>query len=88
MTALTSSATTVKAYAQFLGVKPHQVLKFIDRGELDATDVSSNPGSGRPTWRLTPTAIADFESKRQSKPKAKPIRRRRRKADPEFVEYY
>ena len=88
MESSTTTSLTVKAYAAFLGVKPHQILKFIARGELRATDISSMPGSGRASWRLTPSAIAEFESKRQAKPKLKPIRHRRRNADSEITKYY
>jgi hypothetical protein len=87
MTSVTTSLT-VKAYAGFLVVKPHQILKFIAWSELRATDISPMPGSGKASWRLTPSAIAEFESKRQAKPKVKPIRQRRQNADSEVTKYY
>jgi hypothetical protein len=82
-----STAQTVKQVAQRYGVRDHAVLAWIHQGHLRAVDVSSNPGQGRATWRVTPDALIAFEAARQSRPPAKPTPRRRRR-DPAIIEYF
>lgn len=64
--------------AKRLGVNPGKIAGFIKSGQIAAIDVSLNPGSGRPRWRITPEALADFEASRSNKPtttRPKPRRR-------------
>jgi len=58
-------------------VAQHTILGWIRRGELKAIDVSREPG-GRPRWRISEDAIADFERQRTYEA-SEPRRRRRRK---------
>ena len=71
---------TPPQYAQLLGVKSDKVIGWIRRGELGAIDVSTNPGTGRPRYRIPPQAIAAFEQRR-SAAQPKPTRRKRRRTD-------
>jgi hypothetical protein len=56
-----------------------KVLGMIRRNELQAVNLATNL-SGRPQWRITPEAVAEFERRRTSTPtpKAKPAKRRKR----------
>jgi len=77
---------TPPQYAAKLGVKPEKIVNFIKSGELRAIDTSMNPGEGKPRFRIRPDAIIEFEEKRTPKPAAKPQRRRKR--DPEVIEFF
>lgn len=46
------------------GVNPAKVIGWIRSGELDAIDLSSRPGIGRPRYRISTEAIELFESRR------------------------
>lgn len=66
--------------------KPHAVLKFISSGELEAFDISHNPGTGRPRWRIHRDAVKAFEQRRSATAQADAKRelrsqRRRRRRD-------
>ena len=63
--------------AKKLGVNPAKVLGWIERGELAAIDVTHNHGTGRPRWRITPEALADFEQTRSSSTQPSPRQPRR-----------
>ena len=67
---------TVREVAERYGVSAPTVLAWIARHEMKAIDVSRKQG-GRPTWRITERALADFEEKRTPGPP--PLRTRRRK---------
>jgi hypothetical protein len=62
-----------------------KVHGFIRRGELVAVNVAANL-SGKPQYRVTPEAVAEFEKRRSSAPLPPPPRRRRRSAG--AVDYY
>ena len=63
-----------------------KVLTFIRKGELRAFDMSVNPGSGLPRWRILLDAVLAFESRRSVSKPAK--RRRRKRSTPEIVEFF
>jgi transposase len=67
------------------GVGEHTVLGWIRRGELLAIDVSRRQG-GRPKWRISEQALADFESLRTFTI-AQPKKRRRKRAV-DLIEFY
>jgi len=73
-------------YAKQIGVKADKVVAWIKSAQLRAIDVSSNPGIGRPRYRIPLDAIIEFEQKRTPKPPTKPQRRRKR--DPEVIEFF
>jgi transposase len=79
------STYTVRDLVERYGVGDHTVLGWIRRGELKAIDVSRSR-SGRPTWRITPEAITEFEAARTASP-PKPRTRCRKKAI-EVTPYY
>lgn len=70
---------TPPQYAEQLGVSPDKVRAWCASGAIRAIDVSEHPGVGRPRWRISPDAIAEWEEGRTAKPKTKPRRRARRK---------
>ena len=74
---MTDRALTVKQVAEQLGVGQHAVLALIRSGDLQAIDVSLQPG-GRPRWRIMPDDLEGFLARRTHQAAA-PRRRRRRK---------
>ena len=71
---------TPPQYARQLGVKAEKVVGWIRRGELRAFDASVYPATGRPRFRISIEAIAEFEQRR-SGAQPKPARRKRRRTD-------
>lgn len=71
------------AIAKRYGIKPVKVLAWIAAGELVAVNVAER-SNGRPRWRVSPEALADFERRRSSRPAAQP-RRNPRKQVPRYV---
>ncbi|MEM8738957.1 MAG: hypothetical protein AAGG38_10845 [Planctomycetota bacterium] len=64
------------------GVKPTKVLDEIRAGRLEAHDVSSKPGVGRPRYRITLEAIERWRKLRAAVPPATPAGRARRRFTP------
>lgn len=75
----------VREVRERYGVGEHTVLKWIRGGELKAIDVSRTPG-GKPKWRITEQALAEFEALRTPTPPLPRAARRKRTAD--VVEFY
>ena len=75
----------VKDLCKRYGVGEHTVLAWIHTGELKAVDVSRNRGP-KPRWRVTQEALDAFEALRTPCPP--PPRTRRRKRQPETIEFY
>lgn len=72
-----------------LGCKPESVIGWIRRGELDAVDVSSRPGSGRPRFRVSEEALQEFLARRSVQPPPKrSVRRKLRDDDVNVIEFY
>jgi hypothetical protein len=70
-------------------MKRDRVLALIRSGALRAFDASKNPGKagGRPRWRISPQAIAEFEAARAPvAPDPEPARRPRRQDD--YIKFY
>lgn len=71
--------------AAIYGVKVAKVLAWIGANELRAVNVATRRG-GSPRWRISPEALAEFETARQSTPPAvKQSRQPRRQM--KIVEY-
>lgn len=90
MTASTARSYTVQQYADHMNVKTPLVLEWIGNGHLQVIDISSRPGSGRPSWRIPPENAASFEASRMSIPPVKRVRGRKRKKsviDPSLAEF-
>ena len=77
---------TVTDLMHRFGVSQHTVLAWIDSGELKAVDVSRKRG-GKPRWRITQEALELFEQSRTKTPAPPPSPRRRKKTDPEVMEF-
>ena len=89
MSVSTAISLTVREYSAKLGVSVHQILGWINSGQLRALNVSSKLGSGRPTWRIPLDAICEFEGRRSARgPAVKASRGRPKKKDPNFVNYF
>ncbi|MFA9477115.1 helix-turn-helix domain-containing protein [Phycisphaerales bacterium AB-hyl4] len=77
------------AYAKLLGCNVSKVLAWIGDGQLEAIDVSTRPGIGRPRWRISSEAIERFERRRSSlttnATQRTTPRRRRQRAVPQYV---
>jgi len=70
-------AFSVREVAERLGVSAHAVLGWIRAGELRAVNVASSPRCRRPSWRISPAALADFEAARSCRPvtRRQPLKR-------------
>ena len=70
---------TVAQVAEHLAINADHVRDLIRTGELPAFNVG---GTKRPTYRISPDALAGFEARRTVRQPEKPIRQR--KAAPTF----
>jgi hypothetical protein len=61
-----SRRLTVADVAENYGVKEEVVLGWIREGVLKAIDIRA-VGKSRPKWRITPTALAEFDMARQGR---------------------
>ncbi|MCA9261098.1 MAG: helix-turn-helix domain-containing protein, partial [Planctomycetales bacterium] len=80
---VTSTGTylTPPQVSRLLGIAKERIHEFIRNGELRAVNVARNLNGQRPRWRISPQALADFESNRSnSKPKPPAAPRGRRRA--------
>ncbi|MHC4180497.1 MAG: helix-turn-helix domain-containing protein [Planctomycetota bacterium] len=66
-----------------LGVKPHKVHDFIRAGELKASDLSKQRGTGRPRWKIARSDLQAFLDSRAAPKPGKPQRRARKPKDVE-----
>lgn len=76
---MTERTLTVKEVAERYGVGTHTVGAWIRNGELRALQVGRSLTKKRVTWRVTESALADFELLRSSSPPSTVTTRRRRK---------
>lgn len=74
---------TVAGAAIMLGLTEGSVLSLIASGKLRACNVSQ--GSQRPRWRIEPGELQAFLETRQTRPRVRNIRRRRRVQMVEYV---
>ncbi len=83
---LTRVYLTPPQVAKSRGVNVRKILAAINSGQLIAVDWAS-PGSSRPAWRISPEALAAYESKRSNQPATQPARRKSRLpvSIPQFV---
>jgi hypothetical protein len=82
----TAAFSTPPQLARQLGVKPDKVVAWIRSGELQAVNVAQSQ-DGRPRWRVSDEAWADFLARRSCSPAPKPAPRRRRKAE-HVIKFY
>jgi excisionase family DNA binding protein len=81
-----SGLLTPPQVAKQLGVSADKILGWIRKGELHATNVATG-GGGRPRYRISDEELAEFQRTRQNvKPPPKPSRRR--KKDPNVIEFF
>jgi excisionase family DNA binding protein len=78
---------TPPAIAERLGVKPDKVLIWIRTGELVATNLATST-AGRPRFRISREALADFLHRREVLPPRRAKRRQKQKRPAGYVEYY
>jgi len=71
------AALTPPELAKLLAVDPDRVRTWCKNGTIRAIDVSENPGTGKPRFRIMPDAIEEFLASRSVTPP--PPRRQRRK---------
>lgn len=83
---MTNPSLSPAAFGRRYGINASKVGQLIKAGELKAVNVALKR-SGRPRWRITPEALADFERSRSAVPAApapRPTRRRKAAAVIEF----
>ena len=71
--------------AKRLRVRLDKVHTWIRSGELRAVNVAANL-IGRPRWRISAEALAEFEQRRAAQPPVKKSRRRKRRMD--MIEFF
>jgi excisionase family DNA binding protein len=71
--------------AEFLGVSPDNVLRWIATGELRASDLSTIRGQ-RPRWKISRVDLEVFLHRRAKA--VEPKRRGRRRGDDGVTEFY
>jgi excisionase family DNA binding protein len=62
--------------AEILGVEPEKIRRWIEAGELRATNIVLVPG-GRPRYKVSEQELAAFLERRSTTPTPKPARRKR-----------
>ena len=73
--------------AQRLGISIKKILHWIETAELRAVNTATRR-TGRPRWKITPEALAEFERSRTNvAPAPLPVRKTRRNADASFVQF-
>ena len=75
-----------KEIAEKYSVSVDKVIAWIRRGELDAFDVGTNPGSQKPRYRISESALEAFELRRSVAPL--PTRQPRRRKMQNVKEYF
>jgi excisionase family DNA binding protein len=83
---VTNATLTPPEIAERLRVSEDKVRGWILRGELAAVNVADRLG-GRPRWRVSAEALAEFQARRAALPVLK-IKRRAKAAAKDFVRYY
>lgn len=78
---------TPPEYASARGVKPDKVLGWIRSGSLRAVNFAAKT-SGRPRWRISPEAIAEFELVRTNPGRAAVPQRQKRKPVKGLIEFF
>jgi excisionase family DNA binding protein len=81
-----SSTLSVRDLCERYGVTEHTVLGWIRSGELRALNVGRKAGARKPRWRITQSALEEFEQRRTPTPLPPRARRRKRQAD--VIEFY
>lgn len=71
--------------AEILAVDCAKVRTWCASGELRAVNVATR-SVGRPRWRISPEALADFEAARAAPPRQRAARKQRR--DPAVIEFF
>ncbi len=74
-------------FAAKFAIGVHKTLALIASGELAAINVAAKIG-GRPQWRITAEALAEFERRRSAQPKPVTAGRRRKKQVAGVIEFY
>jgi hypothetical protein len=75
---------TVADVARRYRVSPERVRRWIANGAILAIN-RRDTRTGRPSWVITPEALADFERGRAATPPPKQVRRKKRTS---LVDYY
>lgn len=87
-TAPKRSKLTPREVAEHYGVCIDSVLAWIRSGHLKALNVSPNPASKRPRFRIDTNDLEAFERRRQVQPPAAPAPRKRKSKDATQKEYF
>lgn len=77
---MTNRAISTAQFAARYSIGIRKALALIAAGHVTAVNVATDPRA-RPQWRITPTAIEEFERRRAAQPKATPRRRKAAKTE-------
>jgi excisionase family DNA binding protein len=84
---MTDRTYTVAELAEHLRVNEHAILAWIRSGEIRAMNVGRSPGGKKPRWRVTLSALEDFELRRTPTP-TPPKAKARRRRDASVIEFF
>jgi hypothetical protein len=73
--------------AQARALRISKVLSWIASGELQAINCAERMG-GRPRWRISAAALAEFDRARSSRVQITPAVIRKRPHNPDVTEYF
>jgi transposase len=79
---------TVRDIQERYGVTEHTVLGWIKAGELKAVNVGRQPGKLKPRWRVSQSALEQFELQRTATPAMPTPRKQRKRREPEVIQFY
>jgi excisionase family DNA binding protein len=78
---------TIAQVAEKYGVNASTVLSWIKSGDLPAINVGRSIAKKKPRWRVTASALEQFEQLRTATPPPPPAPRRTRKK-PNVIQFY
>ena len=77
---------TVRDVAEAIALSDESVLALIRAKQLRAVNVGL--GAVKPRWRVAEADLQSFLDSRAASPTPKPTRQRRRRRDPEVIEFF
>jgi excisionase family DNA binding protein len=78
---------TVKAVAELVQVSDETVLRWINQGELIASDCSRGQGR-KPRWRILEDDLKSFLRMRRNRPAKEVVERRRKAVGDDVIQFF
>ena len=84
---MAANLMTAKEVAERLQVKSDRVRGWIRSGQLRGIDLSSNPGTGKPRFRVSQSDLEQFLTNRKVLVQEKP-QRRGKQSNPDVIDFF